>query len=170
MSFRMDCQPMSWLRSTMQPSRPSQNGHPISTAFRFRSGAKEPERDTLRNAVIDWPDGDEGEKSHFRDGVKIGKAPCKHMFSALPLRADIAQRSRHVRKVPHNRTHASQQQKAAYSITSSARASRDGETFAPIAFAVRRLIASQKLVGNSMGSSPGLAPLRIFTAKYAPRR
>src|SRR5260370_24018314 len=37
MSFRMDCQPMSWLRSTMQPSRPSRNGHPISTAFRFRS-------------------------------------------------------------------------------------------------------------------------------------
>src|SRR5229473_3586087 len=37
MSFRMDCQPMSWPRSTMQPSRPSRNGHPISTAFRFRS-------------------------------------------------------------------------------------------------------------------------------------
>src|SRR5258707_6074318 len=52
MSFRMDCQPMSWLRSTMQPSRPSRNGHPISTAFRFRSGAKDPERNTLRNAVI----------------------------------------------------------------------------------------------------------------------
>jgi hypothetical protein len=68
MSFRMDCQPMSWLRSTMQPSRPSRNGHPISTAFRFRSGAKDPERNTLRNAVINWPDGDEGEKSHFRDG------------------------------------------------------------------------------------------------------
>jgi hypothetical protein len=24
----------------------------------------------LRNAVIDWPDGDEGEKSHFRDGSR----------------------------------------------------------------------------------------------------
>ena len=67
MSFRMDCQPMSWLRSTMQPSRPSRNGHPISTAFRFRSGAKDPERNTLRNAVINWPVGDEGE-SHFRGG------------------------------------------------------------------------------------------------------
>jgi hypothetical protein len=32
--------------------------------------------------------------------VKTGKAPCEHMFSALPLRADIAQRSRHVRFVP----------------------------------------------------------------------
>src|SRR5712675_2253153 len=32
--------------------------------------------------------------------VKTGKAPCEQMFSALPLRADIAQRSRHVRFVP----------------------------------------------------------------------
>src|SRR6476646_11637530 len=32
--------------------------------------------------------------------IKTGKAPCEHMFSALPLRADIAQRSRHVRFVP----------------------------------------------------------------------
>src|ERR1700736_831506 len=44
MSFWMDCQPMSWLRSTMQPSRPGRNGHPISTALRFRSRAKDPER------------------------------------------------------------------------------------------------------------------------------
>src|SRR6266436_844897 len=33
-------------------------------------------------------------------GVKTGKARCEHMFSALPLRADIAQCSRHVRFVP----------------------------------------------------------------------
>src|SRR6266481_4323873 len=32
--------------------------------------------------------------------VKIGKAQCEQMFSALPLRADIAQCSRHVRFVP----------------------------------------------------------------------
>src|SRR6202022_3434908 len=32
--------------------------------------------------------------------VKTGKAQCEHMFSALPLRADIAQCSRHVRFVP----------------------------------------------------------------------
>src|SRR5712672_2382822 len=32
--------------------------------------------------------------------VKTGKARCEHMFSALPLRADIAQCSRHVRFVP----------------------------------------------------------------------
>src|SRR6476619_5010090 len=33
-------------------------------------------------------------------GVKTGKAQCEQMFSALPLRADIAQQSRHVRFVP----------------------------------------------------------------------
>src|SRR5258705_12483084 len=71
MSFRMDCQPMSWLRSTMQPSRPSRNGHPISTAFRFRSGAKDPERNTLRNAVINWPDGGRRGKEPFPRWVKI---------------------------------------------------------------------------------------------------
>src|SRR5260221_3907299 len=32
--------------------------------------------------------------------VKTGKAQCEHMFSALPLRADIAQQTRHVRFVP----------------------------------------------------------------------
>jgi len=42
--------------------------------FRFRSGAKDPERNTLRNAVINWPDGDEGEKSHFRDGSRAAVA------------------------------------------------------------------------------------------------
>src|SRR5258705_2400723 len=32
--------------------------------------------------------------------VKTGKARCEHMFSALPLKADVAQRGRHVRFVP----------------------------------------------------------------------
>jgi hypothetical protein len=32
--------------------------------------------------------------------VKTGKAQCEQMFSALPLRADIAQHERDVRKVP----------------------------------------------------------------------
>jgi len=32
--------------------------------------------------------------------VQPGKAQCEHMFSALPLRADIAQQTRHVRFVP----------------------------------------------------------------------
>src|SRR6266446_6491167 len=32
--------------------------------------------------------------------VKTGKAQCEHMFSALPSKADVAQCSRHVSKVP----------------------------------------------------------------------
>ena len=32
--------------------------------------------------------------------VKTGKAQCEQMFSTLPLRADIAEQSRHVRFVP----------------------------------------------------------------------
>ena len=32
--------------------------------------------------------------------VKIGKAPCEQMFSALPLRADMTLRTRYVRFVP----------------------------------------------------------------------
>jgi hypothetical protein len=32
--------------------------------------------------------------------VKSGKAQWEHMFSALPLKADVAQRGRHVRFVP----------------------------------------------------------------------
>jgi hypothetical protein len=34
------------------------------------------------------------------DSTKTGKAQCEHMFSASPLRADIAQCRRHVRFVP----------------------------------------------------------------------
>jgi hypothetical protein len=32
--------------------------------------------------------------------VKPGKAPCEHMFSGLPPRADITLRTRYVRFVP----------------------------------------------------------------------
>src|ERR1035437_1314473 len=50
---------------------------------------------------------DYGRKPHnepmrfdVRMGVKTEKAQCEHMFSALPLRTDIEQCSRHVRLVP----------------------------------------------------------------------
>jgi hypothetical protein len=49
-----------------------------------------------------------------------------------------------------------------HSITSSARASSDGETASPIALVVLRLTASSNRAGCSTGSSTGLAPLRIF--------
>ena len=55
-----------------------------------RPGAHQRYADTwpTANARTQWP-----------LWVKIGKAPGEHMFSALPLRADITQRSRHVRFV-----------------------------------------------------------------------
>ena len=52
---------------------------------------------------------------------------------------------------------------AGHSTIQSARASTVGGTVSPSAFAVLRLIASSNLLGCSMGSSPGLAPLRIWS-------
>jgi Luciferase-like monooxygenase len=52
-------------------------------------------------------------------------------------------------------THALQQ-KASYSITSSARASKEGGTVRPSALAVLRLITNSNLVGCSTGRSEGL--------------
>jgi len=48
-----------------------------------------------------------------------------------------------------------------HSITSSARASRDGGTVNPSAFAVLRLITSSYLVGACTGRSAGFSPLRM---------
>src|SRR6516165_4831160 len=48
-----------------------------------------------------------------------------------------------------------------HSSTSSARVISDGGRSRPSALAVLRLIVSSILVGNSIGKSPGLAPLRI---------
>ena len=49
------------------------------------------------------------------------------------------------------------------SITSSARWSTDGGRVMPSALAVARLITSSKVVGCSMGRSPGFAPFRILS-------
>ena len=57
-----------------------------------------------------------------------------------------------------------------HSITSSARASSDGGTSRPSAFAVLRLKMSSNFVGCSIGRSAGLAPLRMRSTKYAARR
>ena len=62
------------------------------------------------------------------------------------------------------------QQRASYSITSSAVASIVCETLRPSAFAVLRLITNSNLVGCSTGISPGFAPRRILSTKSAVRR
>ena len=67
------------------------------------------------------------------------------------------------RQRPHRRAAQQRDELAAsHSITSSARASSDGGTVTPIAFAVLRLMISSNLVGCSTGSSAGLIPCRIL--------
>src|SRR5262249_34907715 len=56
-----------------------------------------------------------------------------------------------------------------HSITSSAICCRCKGTLSTNALAVLRLIRSSNLVGCSTGRSPGLAPLRILSAKTAAR-
>ena len=51
----------------------------------------------------------------------------------------------------------------AYSMTSSARASKVGGTGMPSAFAVFRLMTNSKFVACSIGRSAGLAPLRSLS-------
>src|SRR5258707_8807343 len=75
------------------PQGPAEMATLFLRRFRFRSGAKDPERNTLRNAVINWPDGDEGEKSHFRDGSKAVLTAPKSDLCSTPesgLKSDIA--------------------------------------------------------------------------------
>jgi hypothetical protein len=78
--------------------------------------------------------------AHFRLGVKTGKAQCEHMFSALPLKPDIASPSHQVRLVPQ--ADPCTAAKVPYSITSSAWASNAGEIVRPSACAVFILIAT----------------------------
>src|SRR6267154_996307 len=66
------------------PQGPAEMATLFLRRFRFRSGAKDPERNTLRNAVINWPDGDEGEKSHFRDGSSTDLTAPKFDFRSSP--------------------------------------------------------------------------------------
>ena len=69
------------------------------------------------------------------------KALNEHVSSGFAPRADIVAACRHVRFVPQEATYAVQQI-AAYSITSSARASSVGGTVRPSALAVLRLTMS----------------------------
>src|SRR5262245_54786029 len=57
-----------------------------------------------------------------------------------------------------------------HSMTSSARASRDGGTVRPSDLAVLRFMTSSNLVGCSTGRSLGFAPLKILSTRTAARR
>src|SRR5262249_5005474 len=73
-------------------------------------------------------------------------------------KADICGAQRHVRFTPKGG------HQVTYSITSSARASSEGDTDRPSAFAVFRLITSSYLVGACTGRLAGFSPLRMRSA------
>ena len=75
-------------------------------------------------------------------------------MSAIHPIATAERTSREVRSVPEADI-------AAYSITSSARASTDGGSVRPIALAVFRLTTSSYRVGTCTGRSAGFSPLRM---------
>src|SRR6478672_7898966 len=89
--------------------------------------------------------------------VKIGKAPCEHIFSAVHPTTDIAKILRHVRFVPTSGSGRS------HSMTSSARASNVGGKSRPSNLAVLRLRTRSYFDACSTGKSDGFSPLRILS-------
>src|SRR5262245_30446759 len=96
-------------------------------------------------------------------------APSTASFASIALRTRVrlAPDFGHVRQLSYwSRCAISgreqMQQLHRYSITSSARASTDGGTSRPSAFAVLRLMTSSTLVDCTTGRSAGFAPLRIW--------
>src|SRR6516165_6916577 len=74
------------------------------------------------------------------------------------------------RRPPHHKRSNAVQQKASYSITSSARSKNDSGIVTPSAWAVVRLMMRSNFVGCSTGISPGLVPRRILSTRSAARR
>jgi hypothetical protein len=103
------------------------------------------------------------EKAAFAGGQKcVQKQTCAVQtgMSALPPKADMCGATRYVRFVPIADS-CSAAKGFCYSITSSARASSEGGTVRPSAFAVLRLITNWYLFGDWTGRSAGFAPLRM---------
>src|SRR5262245_55296966 len=101
--------------------------------------------DLCRRRVMSAPDDPGDPAAYVRFALIATELPCR---SNPPLRA----RSGHEQM---------QQKQCAYSITSSARASRVGGISRPSALAVLRLMTSSYLVGAWTGRSAGFSPLRM---------
>src|SRR6478672_11087577 len=103
---------------------------------------------------------------HVLSDVSVGSKAdltAPRPTSAIPPKADIDGRYRHVRFC-QKRTSAHPKgrgMKQPYSITSSARASNADGTVRPRAFAVFRLMTSSYLLGACTGISLGFSPLRM---------
>jgi hypothetical protein len=88
-------------------------------------------------------------------------------MAALPPKADITERDRHVCFVPKadvSRCSKIRYRRSAYSITSSARPSNGSGMLRPSALAVLRLITRLSLTACITGKSLGFSPLRIRPA------
>jgi hypothetical protein len=115
----------------------------------------------------------EGTISRFSDGTTMLlrceglEPPMSHLGQPLPsqdfrdtaaLSPETGHRSARLAwQKSASRRHSHSQQIAIYSITSSARASSEGETSMPRLFAVLRLITSSYLVGVCTGRSAGFS-------------
>jgi hypothetical protein len=91
-------------------------------------------------------------------GVKSGHDAASSM-SALPPKADIAERQLDVRFVPKADIRG-----FSYSMISSAWAERFGGTSMPSALPVLRLMTNSNLADCTTGKSAGFSPLRILPA------
>jgi hypothetical protein len=100
--------------------------------------------------------------------VKTGKAQCEHMFSAVALIADIAQRSQHVRFVPiGDSCTAAPADLFDHIVSLGEQRGRYGETERIRGLAIYDEFEFGR---SSTGRSAGLAPFRILSTKVAARR
>jgi hypothetical protein len=103
---------------------------------------------------------DEGLSQARRLRVKMRKSHSEHFSTAVPQKADIAQRGWHGRKVPQAAV-CNRSKIAPYSMTSSAVARSDAGTVSPSMRAVSALMTSSNFDACTTGKSAGFAPLRM---------
>jgi len=86
---------------------------------------------------------------------------------ATAIKCRLSPASGHGRSTEPCPVCARRRHRPSYSITSSARLSRFGDSVSPKAFAVLRLTTSRNLVASSTGRSAGFRPLRILSMNVA---
>src|SRR5262245_13440806 len=109
------------------------------------------------------------ERLHHRRRFQVAFANGRQPAEAPPALALLrARRKRPRRSAAEKRDELAPLQLRDHSITSSARSRMDVGNAIPKLFAVLRLITSANFVGNSAGSSAGLAPRSTLATKAAP--
>ena len=104
--------------------------------------------------------------------ASLRQAARLRRMSAMPsIATESVRRNEPTRRANNGRERVQQwmHQKAGYSITSSARASKVGGTSRPSALAVLRLTINSYLVGACTGRSAGFSPFRMRSTYSAAR-